>query len=125
VLFGLTIAVIASAMLLARGEAALRPTPDVIQLWMLPKGNAAPHTLRVGVNSIGSAAGAFRLQIERSGYIIRDWTSLSIVPGQQWEETLTLQGRQPGSGPFEARLYRAEEPNIVYRRVALWFDTPQ
>jgi hypothetical protein len=38
---------------------------------------------------------------------------------------LTLDGRQPGSGPFEARLYRAEEPNVVYRRVALWFDTPQ
>ncbi|MFL5804821.1 MAG: DUF1616 domain-containing protein [Roseiflexaceae bacterium] len=125
VLFGLAIAVIAVAMLLARSEAALRPAPDVVQLWMLPSDTAEPHTLRVGLNSVGPAAGDFRLQIERGGYIIREWPSLIITPGQRWEETLTVQGRQLGSGPFEARLYRAEEPNVIYRRVALWFDTPQ
>ncbi len=124
-LFGLAIMVIAGALLLARSEAALRPAPDVIQLWMLPVDDTAPPRLRVGVNSVGLAAGDFRLQIERGGYIIHDWPSLSITAGQRWEETLTIQGRQPGSGPFEARLYRAEEPDTVYRRVALWFDLPQ
>jgi hypothetical protein len=122
-LFGLAIAVIAGAVLLARGEAALRPAPEGIQLWMLPVDNAAPHLLRVGVNSVGSAAGAFRLQIQRGGYIVREWPSLTVTPGQHWEEMLTLSGRQPGSGAFEARLYRAEEPNVLYRRVALWLDS--
>jgi uncharacterized protein DUF1616 len=124
-LFGLAIAVIAGAVLFARSEAALRPAPDVIQLWMLPGDTAESPMLRVGINSVGPAAGDFRLQIERGGYIIREWPSLTITPGQRWEETLMLQGRQLGSGPFEARLYRAEEPNVIYRRVALWFDTPQ
>src|SRR5262245_13923461 len=55
VLFGLAIAVVAGAMLLARGEAALRPAPDVIQLWMLPGDKAA--SVRLGVNSIGLAEG--------------------------------------------------------------------
>jgi hypothetical protein len=121
VLFGLAIAVVASAMLLARGEAALRPAPDVIQLWMLPGTKAA--TLRVGVNSIGPAEGTFRIQIQRSGYIIREWPSLTITADQRWEETITLSGPQPGSGPFEAHLYRSEEPGVVYRRAALWLDT--
>jgi len=124
-LFGLAIMVIASALLLARSEAALRPAPDVIQLWMLPVDDTTSPKLRVGVNSVGLAAGEFRLQIERGGYIIHDWPALTIAAGQRWEETLTIQGRQPGSGPFEARLYRAEEPGTVYRRVALWFDLPQ
>jgi hypothetical protein len=124
-LFGLAIMVIAGALLLARSEAALRPAPDVIQLWMLPVDGTAPPRLRVGVNSVGLAAGDFRLQVERGGYIIHDWPSLSITAGQRWEETLTIQGRHLGSGPFEARLYRAEEPDMVYRRVALWFDMPQ
>ena len=123
-LFGLAIAVIAGAVLLARGEAALRPAPEVIQLWMLPGDTAASPTLHVGLNSVGLAAGDFRLQIERGGYIIHEWPSLSIVPGQQWEQTLSLHGRQPGSGAFEAHLYRAEEPNVLYRHVALWLDTP-
>lgn len=121
VLFGLAIAVAASALLLARGEAALRPAPDVIQLWMLPGDKAA--TVRVGVNSIGPAEGTFRLQIQRGGYIIREWPSLTITAGQRWEEIVTLDGRQPGSGPFEARLYRSEEPGVLYRRAALWLDT--
>lgn len=123
-LLGLAIAVIAGAVLLARGEAALRPAPEVIQLWMLPGDAAVSPTLRVGLNSVGPAAGDFRLQIERGGYIIHEWPSLSIVPGQQWEQTLSLYGRQPGNGAFEAHLYRAEEPNVLYRRVALWLDTP-
>jgi uncharacterized membrane protein HdeD (DUF308 family) len=122
-LFGLAIAVIVGGILLARGEAALQPAPDVVQLWMLPGDTTASPTLRVGLNSVGQAAGDFRLQIERGGYIIQEWPSLSIVPEQQWQQTLSLHGPQPGSGPFEARLYRAEEPNVVYRRVALWLDT--
>lgn len=120
VLFGLAIALVAGAVLLARSEAALRPAPDVIQLWMLPGDEAA--TMRVGVNSVGAAAGTFRLQIERGGYIIREWPSLTITAGQRWEETLALQGRQLGSGPVEARLYRSEEPYVVYRRTAFWLD---
>jgi uncharacterized membrane protein len=120
VLFGLAIAVVASAMLLARSEAALRPAPDVIQLWMLPGDQAA--IVRVGVNSVGPAEGTFRLQIQRGGYIIHEWPSLTITAGQRWEQTLTLEGRQPGSGPFEARLYRSEEPSVVYRRTALWLN---
>jgi hypothetical protein len=122
-LFGLAIIVIVSAVLLARGEAALRPAPEVIQLWMLPGDTAASPTLHVGLISVGLAAGDFRLQIERGGYIIHEWPSLSIAPGQQWEQTLSLPGRQPGSGAFEAHLYRAEEPNVIYRRVALWLDS--
>jgi uncharacterized membrane protein len=123
-LFGLAIAVFAGAMLLARGEAALRPDPNVMQLWMLPDDQAAPHTLRVGVNSVG-LAGTYRLDIQRGGYTIHEWPALTITPGQTWQALLTLEGQQPGSGPFEACLYRSEEPNIVYRRVALWLDTPQ
>jgi hypothetical protein len=123
-LFGLAAAAIGGAVLLARGEAALRPAQDVVQLWMLPSDTAESPTLRIGLNSAGQAAGEFRLQIERDGYIIREWPSLSIAAGQRWEQTVSLQGRQPGSGPFEARLYRSEEPSVVYRRVAIWFDTP-
>src|SRR5262249_41562951 len=109
-----------SAMLLAHSEAALRPAPDVIQLWMLPGDKAA--TVRIGVNSIGPAEGTFRLQIQRGGYIIREWQPLTITAGQRWGEAITLDGRQPGSGPFEARLYRSNEPGVVYRRAALWLD---
>ena len=120
VLFGLAIALAASAMLLARGEAALRPAPDVIQLWMLPGDKAA--TVRVGVNSVGPAEGNFRLQIQRGGYVIREWQSLTITAGQRWEEIVTLDGQQPGNGAFEAHLYRSEEPGVVYRRAALWLN---
>lgn len=124
VLLGLAGTVLASAILLARHEAALRPDPNVLQLWMLPGAQANPPTIRIGVNSAGMA-GTYRLQIQHGDYIIREWPVLTLTSGQQWQEVVTLQARQPGTGAFEARLYRTDAPDVVYRRVALWLDTPE
>ncbi len=117
-LFGLALAVVAGTVALARHEATLQPAADVIQLWMLPAPDV-PRTVRLGVTSVGVAEGRFRLVLSRGGFTLREWPDLAVRPGQTWEERLDLSGGQPGSGPFEARLYRADRPDEVFRRVAL------
>jgi hypothetical protein len=124
-LFGLALMIIVGAVVLARNEARQHPPADVIQLWMLPAEPTEPDSVRLGVNSFGAAAGTFRLQLQRDGYILREWVPLVITPGEQWAETVTLRGRQPGDGPIEARLYHQDEPRVVYRKVILWMDISQ
>ncbi|GAB4215670.1 MAG: hypothetical protein OHK0022_55840 [Roseiflexaceae bacterium] len=117
-LLGLALAVVAGTIALARHEATLQPAADVIQLWMLPVPEA-PQTVRLGITSVGEAQGRFRLVLARDGFTLREWPDLTIAVGQTWEERLDLSGFQPASGPFEARLYRADRPDEVFRRVAL------
>lgn len=121
-LLGLAIAVVAGAVWLARAEAEQRPAADVLQLWMLPAGDDGEPALRVGVTSVGPAEGSFRLQLTRGGYLIHEWPAITIAPGERWEGRLSLAGRQPGAGAFEARLSRVEAPHHILRQVTAWAE---
>ena len=121
-LMGLAVALVIGTVVLARYEARLKPPAAVIQLWMLPDGG--PATVRIGITSVGEAQGVFRLVIARGGFALREWNSLTIAPGQSWEERVTLDSGQLGAGPFEALLYRSDQPGDVFRRVALSTEDP-
>lgn len=121
-LVGLALALVAGTIVLARQEARLKPPAAVIQLWMLP--DSTPATVRIGITSVGEAQGVFRLVVARGGFTLREWSSLTIAPGQSWEERMTFDPKQPGAGPFEALLYRSDQPGEVFRRVALSTDDP-
>ena len=110
------------AVLAARDEAALRPAPDVVQLWIMPGEQAG--TVRVGVATQGPVDERYRLTLQRGGYIVREWPALSVARGEHWEASVELSDRQPGRGPLEARLYRLSEPRAAYRQVTLWLDQP-
>lgn len=125
ILFGLALVIVVGAIILARSEAQRHPPADVIQLWMMPMEPRAADSFRLGINSLGAASGTFRLQLQQDGYILREWSPLVITPGEEWAETVTLREQQPGDGPIEARLYRQEEPRVVYRKVIIWTDVPQ
>ena len=118
-LFGLAALTLAGSVLIARGEAAQRPAPDVVQLWMLPGESQA---IRLGVITKGPAVGSYRLVVLRGGYTIREWPALALGAEARWETTVDILERQPGSGPVEARLYRTAEPGVVYRQVKLWLE---
>lgn len=119
IMVGLAVAVAAGALAFARDEARRQPSADVIELWMLPGDGGDSGTVRVGVSSVGGH-GVFRLVVMRGGFILHEWSELTIVPDQQWEQTVVLGRHQPGRGPFEARLYRRADPGVVFRQVSLW-----
>jgi hypothetical protein len=121
-LLGIAGLTVIGAVLAARDEAALRPAPDVVQLWIMP--GAQADTVRVGVATQGPVDERYRLTLQRGGYIVREWPALSVARGEHWEASVELSDRQPGRGPLEARLYRLGEPNAAYRQVMLWLDQP-
>lgn len=118
-LFGLAALTLVGSVLIARGEAAQRPAPDVVQLWMLP---GESQMIRLGVITKGPAVGSYRLVVQRGGYIIREWPALALEAEARWEATVELSARQPGGGPVEALLYQTAEPGVVYRQVKLWLE---
>lgn len=122
-LFALAALTLVGSVAIARSEAAKHPAPDVVQLWILP-GNQ-PQTARLGVITKGPTAGTYRLVAQRGGYTIREWPALTLNDDDRWEDTIEISARQPGTGPIEARLYRADDPHSVYRSVTLWPDEDQ
>jgi hypothetical protein len=122
VFFGLALVVVVGAVGLARAEAEQRPAADVLQLWMLPEAAGDGPAVRVGLTSVGPAAGTFRLQLLRGGYRIHEWPAITLGPGERWAERLSLAGRQPGAGAYEARLSRVDEPRTTIRQVSLWLE---
>lgn len=121
-LFGIAGLTVVGAVLVARSEAAQRPAPDVVQLWIMPGEQA--NTVRVGIVTQGPVDEHYRLVLQRGGYTIREWPALSIARGDHWETSVELSQRQPGTGPLEAQLYRMGDPHVAYRQVALWLDQP-
>jgi hypothetical protein len=121
-LFGLAIVVVIGAVGLAQAEAQQRPAADVLQLWMLPDDDASGPALRIGVNTVGPAAGTFRLQLMRDGYRIHEWPAITLGPDERWEDRLSLARQQPGAGAFEARLSRVDDPHTTIRQVSIWLE---
>ena len=52
------------------------------------------------------------------GQVIQDWLTLTLAPGEQWQQLVTLPAGHT-SGQVEAVLFRADSPHTVYRRVVL------
>jgi hypothetical protein len=50
------------------------------------------------------------------------WPQFDLANGQQRVEDVPVQVALPPDGRLEARLYRLDEPNLVYRRA--WLSAP-
>lgn len=120
-LLGLAALAVVGALLVAQSEAAQRPAPDVVQLWMLPGASGA--SVRLGVITSGPVGGDYRLVLQRGGYTLREWPALRLADADRWQATVELPARQSGRGPLEARLERIDRPGVE-RQVQLWLDQP-
>lgn len=109
-----------AGLVLAQYEAQRQPPANTVQLWLLPMPQAGKATLRLGLDSIGSASGRFKVMLMRDGVALKQW-ELNISPGERWETVVEL---QPGIIPqaIDAQLYRTDEPGKLYRNVRFWLQ---
>lgn len=98
-LFAIAIIIVVAAGFAARTGADDDPSASVMQLWMLPIGSGIPQ-LEVGLRS--SEGGRYRLEIWRGTKKYREWSPISLSPGQLWRQAVPTPA---GSGPVEVRLY--------------------
>jgi hypothetical protein len=104
------------AVWLAREPVAQQPDQGYALLWTLPAASTGTSGVRVGVQNLQPAADRYDLRIVGGGQTLQQF-SIDLQPTDSWEADITL--ARAGSGPVEALLYRAEAPDVVYRRAFL------
>lgn len=118
VLYTLAAVILASALALTVRGAQGQSTVGFTQLWIVDQGGTDIPSIQLGVGNQEPATTQFRLQFEVDRRLVRTW-SLDLAPGGRWEEAVPLPSELPQTATIEAVLYRAESPNVVYRRVQL------
>ncbi|NJM40243.1 MAG: hypothetical protein HC853_05500 [Anaerolineae bacterium] len=82
-----------------------------------PTGNTG--RIQVGVDNVNSPAVAYRVRVQRGSFVMREWPALEVPTGTSWVGTFDLTANPPGEGPVEALLYRADNPQQIFRRVTI------
>jgi uncharacterized membrane protein len=108
----LAAAAVASAVAFARTPLPAKHVQGYTALWLLP---GAERTVRVGITSGELRPAAYRLRL-RLGTRLAYERSVSLEPGQRWEQVVRFPRSSVAGTPVAATLFRKGSPQ-VYRRV--------
>ncbi len=124
-LFFLAALIVTGTLATARIQAQqhAKASAQFTQLWILPANEAERDAVRLGINNMETTTNRYKLQVEARGAVIHEWPLVVLEPGNTWETTLSLPTMQPELEAVEAKLYRVDQPETVYRRGLLWLDS--
>lgn len=117
-LFALAATVAVSAVLVAYVGTLQRSEADSTQLWILPDEQAGSNEIRLGIRSLEPATRNYRLRVSSGDWVLGDWPSIALTPGQLWEFALVLPPDSRLPETVDALLY-VSGSDTVYRRAAL------
>ena len=95
----------------------LEPQPSFTQFWMLPKNNSC--AVSIGVHSFEATSVTYRIVMTANGSQVNTWSSIALAPQEKWDQSVSIKPGATGNIDIEARLYRADRPETVYRNVHL------
>jgi uncharacterized membrane protein len=104
---------------LARDKASTQPYPGFTQLWLVPYDNGPANAIRLGVYNQEGAPEQYHLRVEADGRQLLDWPMIQLNPGETWENVANLAIDRRSTAIIEAKLYRLDSPDTVYRYVTL------
>src|SRR4051812_41231343 len=107
------VVVTGGALWVARTPVPQQPTQGYTLLWSVPAADAAEPTVRVGVRSYEPTRTAYTLRIASAGQTLQDY-AIDLQPIDQWQVDVVLP--PDGGHDLEALLYRADAPDVLYRR---------
>ncbi|MDQ3810206.1 MAG: hypothetical protein M3336_07940, partial [Chloroflexota bacterium] len=117
-LLGLGGVFVVGALVVAQRGAVEQPAQGFTQLWMVPAVvDEEQPAVQVGISNLESGATSYDLQLVAADNVVGEWGSVRLEPGQRWVGLAVLPDAL--SGPLEARLYRSDSPQTLYRHVVL------
>jgi uncharacterized membrane protein len=118
-LFAVAGFVVVAAIIIA-SIGAQYPQSELVNLW-IKRSEVSSDTgrIQIGVDNVNSSTEAYRVKVQRGEFVVREWPELEIAPGITWIGTIELTANPPGHGTLEALLYRADNPQQIFRRVSL------
>jgi uncharacterized membrane protein len=119
ILFGLAI-LVATAAIWASIIRPLEPQPSFTQFWMLPANQANKScVVSIGVRSFEATTATYRIVMTINGSQVNTWSSIALAPQGEWNQSVSIKPGATANIYVEARLYRADKPETVYRNVHL------
>ncbi len=118
ILLGLAILVATVAIWSSIIRPLEEPQPSFTQFWMLPAKNTSCAVL-IGVHSFESTSVTYRVVMTINGAQATIWPSVVLAPQAEWNRSVSIKPGATDNIYIEARLYRADKPEAVYRNVHL------
>jgi uncharacterized membrane protein len=115
------VVIVVRSVMLASDFAARYPALEVVQLWALPETVNGQITLHVGIATRQAETATYRLRLQQGGQLLREWPTITLSAGEQWEIRVTLPGNLTDAVPVDALLYRQGAP-VAYRHVQVWLN---
>lgn len=120
-LFGLSMVIVGTSIWLTIIR-PLNPQPSFSQFWILPANQAHENcAVSVGVQSFETISTAYHVVLTVNGIQTNVWPSIVLTPQQKWMQSVTITPDTNKSFYVEAKLYRNNLPDVVYRDVHLIF----
>ncbi len=119
-LLGLAGLLTAVALLVAGTPLPATNIQGYTMFWALPAGDAAAPQIRLGVQSAELTSVTYRVEARAGAGLDGEIDQITLAPGEIWEATFIIPPELVGKGAIEARLYRLDQPDRVYRWVTMW-----
>jgi uncharacterized membrane protein len=104
---------------LARQPAPQEAYDGYSMLWLVP--DQVGSGAQLGVRSMEFESRTYRVDLISGETVLQIWENLTLQPRQEWTTDVDLSSL-PQGGVVEARLFRLDQPETVYRQTRLWLD---
>jgi len=116
-LFLLTLVIVLSAFLYSVIAAQQQQQQSTFtQFWMV-QAKQTNHNCAVliGIQSFEATSTHYKVVLTANGTQLHSWPGVTLVPKQQWYQSVTLNSGDIESAYIDARLYRLNKPGSIYR----------
>ena len=114
----LAVLVMAFSIVFSASSVAQQPHTGFTQFWMLPSNQpGAACSVYLGIQSYEATSETYRVAMTANGNEESVWPSIQLAPREQWDQLVPIHSIHNGPVYVEAQLYRADNPEIVYREV--------
>lgn len=117
-LIGLAEVLVVAAVVIARTPTPPQAVQGYSMLWLLPADQS--DAVRVGFSSMEFNTTRYKMELDVNGTVQVSWPSLDLQPGQSYEAIVPLGSDAAIGAEIEAVLYRADQPDLIYRHVVLY-----
>ncbi len=114
----IAIGLLAAALTISRMSAVTQAQPGFTQLW-INSSESPSLSIEVGISNQENSAQDYRLTLYQNDALVNEWSVVTLEKGQTLTETYALPAPAALDDSFEARLYRLDAPDTLYRQVKL------
>jgi uncharacterized membrane protein len=120
ILFGLSTVIMIISVIYSVEGVVQQPHPGFTQLWLLPSNQPNNScVVQLGVHSFERTSIKYFVAVSMNGTQINPKSFISLAPGQEWEKSVPIALKIGNGVLIQARLYRLDRPNTVYRTASL------